>query len=165
MHSIHYIDLIRWLIGEPRGVYCKGARHPELPDYADARTTIILDYGVVVRCSLTMNHTHDFGARLAMSQVKVEGTRAAAVAKMGVNLAYPQGEPDKLHLAGRGGDWSKESWAKMRQAGAPMESGVRPPPPPSASDQQWWRLTRAATRETLRACPIPKRLGSTWPGA
>src|SRR6185503_5400836 len=45
MHSIHYIDLIRALVGEPRGVYCRGLPHPELPEYADARTSIILDYG------------------------------------------------------------------------------------------------------------------------
>ena len=29
MHSIHYLDLIRSLFGEPRGVYCRGARPSE----------------------------------------------------------------------------------------------------------------------------------------
>ena len=51
MHSIHYLDLIRSLLGEPRGVYCRGARHPELPGYADTRTSIILDYGDDVRAA------------------------------------------------------------------------------------------------------------------
>jgi predicted dehydrogenase len=31
-----------------------------------------------------------------MSQIKVEGTRGAVIAKMGVNLNYPDGEPDEL---------------------------------------------------------------------
>ena len=106
MHSVHYIDLIRSLIGEPRGVYCRAVRHPALPGYADARTSIILDYGDEVRCSLTMNHAHDFGARFAMSQLKLEGTRGASVAKMGVNLDYPRGEPDELLLATRDADWT-----------------------------------------------------------
>jgi len=106
MHSIHYLDLIRWLIGEPRGVYCRGARHPKLVKYADARTSIILDYGDEVRCSLAMNHAHDFGPRFAMSQLKVEGTRGAAIAKMGVNLNYPHGEPDELWIATRDSDWA-----------------------------------------------------------
>ncbi|HEY8171509.1 MAG TPA: Gfo/Idh/MocA family oxidoreductase [Dehalococcoidia bacterium] len=106
MHSIHYIDLIRSLIGEPHGVYCRGARHPSLDGYADARTSIILDYGDELRCSLTMNHTHDFGSRFAMSQLKVEGTRGAAIAKMGVNLNYPHGEPDELLLTTRDADWT-----------------------------------------------------------
>ena len=86
MHSIHYLDLIRSLIGEPRGVYCKGVRHPAMPDYSDTRTSIVLDYGDTIRCSLTMNHAHTFGGRYGMSQLKIEGMRGAAIAKMGVNL-------------------------------------------------------------------------------
>jgi predicted dehydrogenase len=105
MHSVHYLDLIRSLIGEPAGVYCRAVRHPELAGYADARTSIILDYGDQLRCSLMMNHTHDFGPRFDVSQVKVEGTKGAAIAKMGVNLNYPHGEPDELLVAERGGDW------------------------------------------------------------
>jgi predicted dehydrogenase len=99
MHSIHYLDLIRLLIGEPRGVYCKGVRHPGMHDYSDTRTSIVLDYGDAIRCSLTMNHAHTFGGRYGMSQLKLEGTRGAAIAKMGVNLNYPAGEPDTLELA------------------------------------------------------------------
>ncbi|MFZ0681197.1 Gfo/Idh/MocA family protein [Candidatus Binatus sp.] len=99
MHSIHYLDLIRSLIGEPRGVYCKGVRHPAMPDYSDTRTSIVLDYGDAIRCSLTMNHAHTFGGRYGMSQLKIEGTRGAAIAKMGVNLNYPAGEPDTLEIA------------------------------------------------------------------
>jgi predicted dehydrogenase len=99
MHSIHYLDLIRSLIGEPRGVYCKGVRHPGMHDYSDTRTSIVLDYGDTIRCSLTMNHAHTFGGRYGMSQLKLEGTRGAAIAKMGVNLNYPEGEPDTLEFA------------------------------------------------------------------
>lgn len=106
MHSVHYIDLIRRLAGEPRGVYCRGVRHPSLDGYADVGTSIILDYGDESRCSLTMNHTHDFGAEFAMSQLKLEGTRGAAIAKMGVNLNYPHGEPDELLLATRNAEWT-----------------------------------------------------------
>lgn len=109
MHSIHYLDLLRSMLGEPRGVYCRGLPHPELPEYADVRTSIILDYAGTpsdrVRCSLTMNHAHHFKPRFAVSQLKLEGTRGAAIAKMGVNLNYPHGEPDELLVAERGGDW------------------------------------------------------------
>jgi predicted dehydrogenase len=107
MHSIHYLALICSMIGEPRGVYCKGVRHPGMPDYADTRTSIVLDYGDTIRCSLTMNHAHTFGGRYGMSQLKVEGTRGAAIAKMGVNLNYPAGEPDTLEIATEDSDdWS-----------------------------------------------------------
>jgi len=104
MHSIHYLDLVRSMLGEPRGVYCKGVRHPDLPDYADARTSIILDYEDRIRASLTMNHTHKFNPRYAVSQLKLEGRRGAAIAKMGVNLNYPEGEPDRLEIT-TGDDW------------------------------------------------------------
>ncbi len=109
MHSIHYLDLVRSLLGEPHGVYCRGVRHPEMPDYSDTRTSIILDYGDTIRCSLTMNHAHRFGNRYAMSQLKIEGTRTAAIAKMGVNLNYPAGEPDTLEIAPTDSDWSATS--------------------------------------------------------
>ncbi len=105
MHSIHYLDLIRSLFGEPRGVYCRGARHPQMPDYADTRTSIILDYGDTIRASLTMNHGHRFGSRFAVSELKVEGTEGAAIAKMGVNLNYPKGEPDTLEIAHDNSGW------------------------------------------------------------
>jgi predicted dehydrogenase len=105
MHSIHYLDLIRSLFGEPRGVYCRGTRHPQMPDYADTRTSIILDYGDTIRASLTMNHAHRFGPRVAVSELKVEGSRGAAIAKMGVNLNYPKGEPDTLEVARDPSGW------------------------------------------------------------
>ncbi len=95
-HSVHYIDLIRSLIGEPRGVYCRGVRHPQLAGYPDVRTSIILDYGDDLRCSLVINHTHDFGPERAVSELKIEGTEGAALATMGVNLDYPRGRPDEL---------------------------------------------------------------------
>src|SRR5260221_10306928 len=77
-----------------------------MPDYPDTRTSIILDYGDTIRCSLTMNHAHRFGAQHARSQLKIEGTRAAAIAKMGVKLNYPAGEPDTLEVAPIDSEWS-----------------------------------------------------------
>ncbi len=70
-----------------------------MPDYSDTRTSIVLDCGDTIRCSLTMNHAHTFGGRYCISQLKIEGTRGAAIAKMGVNLNYPAGEPDTLEIA------------------------------------------------------------------
>jgi predicted dehydrogenase len=103
-HSIHYLDAIRLLAGEPRSVYCRAVGHPALPEYSDPRSSIILDYGDRLRCSLTLNHTHVFGARHRVSMLKVEGTRAAALLSMGVNLDYPSGLPDTLEIA-RNGEW------------------------------------------------------------
>src|SRR5204863_9958879 len=72
-HSIHYLDAIRWLVGEPSGVHCRVARHPRLPAFADTRSSIILDYGTHIRCSLALNHTHRAGPRHRASQLLIEG--------------------------------------------------------------------------------------------
>jgi predicted dehydrogenase len=103
-HSIHYLDTIRLLAGEPRGVYCRTASHPALADFADTRTTTILDYGSRLRCSLTLNHMHGFGPQHRVSMLKVEGTSGAAMLSMGVNLDYPSGSPDTLEFS-TGAGW------------------------------------------------------------
>lgn len=104
LHSIHYIDLVRSFLGDPRGVHCLGLPGAHKPAFADTRTTAIFDYPGV-RCSLLANHAHRFGARFQQSQIKVEGTGGAAIATMGVNLNYPAGEPDQLLLVRGDGEW------------------------------------------------------------
>jgi predicted dehydrogenase len=104
-HSIHYLDAIRWLVGEPSGVHCRTLRHPALPALADTRSSIVLDYGDAVRCSLTLNHTHRAGPKHRASQMIVEGLAGAARVTWGVNLAYPAGPPDTMEIA-RTGDWT-----------------------------------------------------------
>jgi predicted dehydrogenase len=103
-HSIHYLDAIRWIAGEPEGAYCRALTHPELPALRDTRSSIILDYGERIRCSLVLNHTHRAGPKHRASQLMVEGTAAAARLTWGVNLSYPEGPPDTMELA-RHGAW------------------------------------------------------------
>jgi predicted dehydrogenase len=103
-HSIHYLDTIRWLIGEPESVYCRVARHPSTPNLADTRSSIILGYGDRIRCALVLNHTRRAGPRHHASEMTVEGDRGAARLTWGVNLAYPGGPPDTMETSS-GGEW------------------------------------------------------------
>ena len=105
-HSIHYLDTIRSLAGEPRGVYCRAVAHAGPEPFRDTRSTIILDYGERIRCSLTLNHIHRQDATHRSSMMKVEGTAGAALLTMGVNLDYPAGAPDSLEVARNGGGWT-----------------------------------------------------------
>ena len=105
-HSIHYLDTIRALLGEPQGVYCRAVGHPQMPQFRDTRTSIILDYGDAVRCSLLLNHVHEQDATHRASFLKIEGTRGAAQLTMGVNIDYPNGVPDTLELAFDRGNWN-----------------------------------------------------------
>lgn len=95
-HSIHYVDLVRSFLGEPSGVWCKTMRHPDMMELASTRTAIAFDYGDVRRATISTNHGHKYGGRHQESSVKLEGTRGAAVIRMGVNLDYPRGRPDEL---------------------------------------------------------------------
>jgi len=104
-HSIHYLDTIRAIAGEPMGVYCRAVAHPSVPQFRDTRSTIILDYGDSLRCSLMMNHTHQHDLSHCVSFLKLEGTRGAAQMTMGVNLDYPNGPADTLEVAVDGPAW------------------------------------------------------------
>lgn len=104
-HSIHYLDAIRALVGEPRGVYCRAVAHPAMPEFRDTRSTIILDYGDALRCSLLLNHTHEQQGAHGASFLKVEGTKGAAQLTLGVNVDYPNGPHDTLEVALEKGRW------------------------------------------------------------
>jgi predicted dehydrogenase len=103
-HSIHYLDTIRALAGEPGGVFARSYGHPDSP-LADTRTSIILDYPAPLRVTLSINHHHDFGRRFQDASFRVEGTAGAAMVKLGLLLDYPTGEPDELWIARKGHEW------------------------------------------------------------
>lgn len=105
-HSIHYLDTIRALAGDPAGVFARSYAHPS-SRLADTRTTAILDYGGTLRATLSINHHHDFGRRFQNASFRVEGTEGAAMVKLGLLLDYPTGEPDELWLARTGGPWEQ----------------------------------------------------------
>ncbi|MEZ4616351.1 MAG: Gfo/Idh/MocA family oxidoreductase [Caldilineaceae bacterium] len=93
-HSIHYIDLVRAFLGAPHGVYAKTTSHPSLPQMDGSRTSIIFDYGNLLRCNVETNHHHEYGLRHQESYIKWEGTKGAIKATMGLLMNYPSGEAD-----------------------------------------------------------------------
>jgi len=113
MHSIHYLDLIRQVLGDPQGVHARTIGHPN-HDVAQTRTSAILDYGDRVRCALSINHDHKFGRRHQACEFRICGTEGAAYLQLGVNLNYPQGEPDILEIHPKGGD----GWVAVPLVGA-----------------------------------------------
>ncbi|MEP3048214.1 MAG: Gfo/Idh/MocA family oxidoreductase [Roseibium sp.] len=97
LHSIHYLDFIRSLLGDPDGVHAKSIGHPSSA-ISQTRTAAILDYGDRVRCALSINHNHSFGRKHQACEFRICGTKGAAYLQLGVNLDYPKGEPDILEL-------------------------------------------------------------------
>jgi predicted dehydrogenase len=105
LHSIHYLDMIRDLAGNPLGVHARTMGHPS-STVSNTRTAMILDYGQTLRCALSINHNHSFGRRFQACEFRIGGTSGAAYVKLGVNLDYPKGEPDELWL-NRGAGWQQ----------------------------------------------------------
>jgi predicted dehydrogenase len=96
--SIHYIDMIRWFLGDPSGVYCKTLPHPNLPRISSSRTRICLDYGDAKMVNIGVDLFHPFGRTHHESYIQWEGTRGAIRATMGLMLNYPRGEPDRFEV-------------------------------------------------------------------
>ena len=123
LHSIHYLDAIRFLIGNPIGIHAKTMGHPA-SKISNTRTSAILDYGNELRCAISINHNHSYGRKYQACEMRICGTKGAAYLHLGVNLNYPKGEPDRLEVnLGNGwkeikleGSWFIESFAyRMRQ--------------------------------------------------
>lgn len=113
MHSIHYLDFVRGLLGNPLGVHAKTIGHPN-HEVAQTRTAAILDYGEKIRCVLSINHDHDFGRKFQACEFRISGTEGAAYVKLGVNLDYPRGEPDELWIRPAG----ETAWVQVPLEGA-----------------------------------------------
>jgi len=98
VHSIHYLDFIRSIMGEPTGVYAKTLGHPAANGMAQTRTSAILDYGDLHRCCLSINHNFSRGPEFEDASIRIEGTRGCAVMTLGLLLNYPEGKPDQLRF-------------------------------------------------------------------
>lgn len=107
VHSIHYLDLIRSLVGEPEGVFARSLSDPRVPDLAQTRTSVILDYGNRLRALLSINHNHDFGRKFQDATIRLEGSKGCAIVKLGLLMHYPHGEADELWVCETGGDWQQ----------------------------------------------------------
>jgi predicted dehydrogenase len=97
-NSIHYIDMIRYFLGNPYNVLARTIKHPNTKELANARSSIIMDYGDCIRANINTNHGHNFGPRHQESCFKFEGTMGAIRIVAGLNLNYPHGLPDDLEF-------------------------------------------------------------------
>ena len=95
-HSIHYIDLVRNLLGRPQSVYAKTTRHPAMPKLASVRSNIIMDYGDMVRANILTNHCHNYGIPKQQSYIKIEGSKGAVIINFGALINYPRGAADSF---------------------------------------------------------------------
>jgi len=93
-HSIHYLDSLRFLFGEPEFVTSRHAKYPlEGRVMGETKTITVLDYSSGLQALVTTNmcdrsHDHFVNYRFLGTEGIIKGT-------IGL-LKYPAGEPDTL---------------------------------------------------------------------
>jgi predicted dehydrogenase len=98
-HSIHYVDLIRSFLGEPRRVFAHTVSHPDAPNMDGSRSTYAFDYGDRVRATITTNHHMRYGRDHQEAWIQWLGSHGAIRTSLGVLMNYPQGVEDSFEIA------------------------------------------------------------------
>jgi predicted dehydrogenase len=116
-HSIHYVDLVRNLLGNPKSMYAKTTGHPAMPELASVRSNIMMDYGDMIRANILTNHCHNYGIPKQQSYIKMEGSKGAVKINFGALIDYPRGAVDSFEYILL--DEGKEpAWQEMKIEGS-----------------------------------------------
>jgi predicted dehydrogenase len=107
VHSIHYLDTIRAVAGNPQGVFARSMYDPRANDFKQTRTSVILDYGDTLRGLMSINHNHQNGRKFQSAWFRFEGTDGTMMVKLGVCYDYPNGEADELWYCRNGREWEQ----------------------------------------------------------
>jgi predicted dehydrogenase len=95
-HSIHYLDTIRALVGDPSRVFCATNRRPGQAIVAETRTlqTLLFDTGVTA--GLHVNHENLAGDDKA--EFRIDGSLGTIRGTLGLFYDLPTGRPDTVEL-------------------------------------------------------------------
>jgi predicted dehydrogenase len=93
-HSIHYIDLIRNLLGNPKTVYAKTTKNASMPQLASVCSNIIMDYGDFISANIRTNHCHNYSDEKQDAYIKIECEKGAIKINFGALINYPTGKND-----------------------------------------------------------------------
>ncbi|MEY7851775.1 Gfo/Idh/MocA family protein [Natrarchaeobius sp. A-rgal3] len=98
-HSIHYLDAMRSLFGDPVGVSSTMAKVPSQPAEGETRTLHVLEYPDQLRATIDVNHNNwaDPYARF-----RFEGTEGLVRGTIGLFDHYPESGPDTFEFLAAG---------------------------------------------------------------
>ncbi|MBI5928820.1 MAG: Gfo/Idh/MocA family oxidoreductase [Chloroflexi bacterium] len=100
-HSIHYIDSLRFLFGEPEWVTSRHAKYANQGNVkAETKTVTVMDYANGLQVLVAVNHYNIHGETLAL--FKFIGTEGAIEGTIGLMYNYPAGRPDTLEYRQKG---------------------------------------------------------------
>jgi len=95
-HSIHYIDSLRYLLGDPDFVFTSGSRAPGEKTQAETKTLTVWEYASGLQVLIDVCHSTWHGDTYAI--FRLEGTEGAIKGTIGLMYNYPSGRPDTLEF-------------------------------------------------------------------
>lgn len=98
-HSIHHIDSLRYLLGEPTSVFTSGTRAPSERTRAETKTLSIWEYAGGLQVLIDICHSTWQDDAYAI--FRLEGTEGVIKGTIGLLYDYPKGRPDTLHFMSR----------------------------------------------------------------
>jgi predicted dehydrogenase len=98
-HSIHYLDTIRAILGDPVRVFATGSRAPGQVARGETRTISTLVFDGDVRAVLHV--THENRSRDPEALFRIDGSEGAIKGTLGLLYDYPHGRPDTLEVFSR----------------------------------------------------------------
>jgi len=98
-HSIHYLDSLRFLFGDPSSVTSRHAKHPAQKIKGETKTVTTWDYANGLQILINICH-FDWSPSL-YSLFRVLGTEGVIEGTIGTNYDYPDGRSDTIKYTGR----------------------------------------------------------------
>lgn len=98
-HSIHYLDAIRSILGDPVKVFCAGSRRPGQVPLGETRTMSTLLFAEGTRAVLHVNHENLGGDHRA--EFRLDGSQGSVRGTLGLLYDYPRGRPDTAEIFSR----------------------------------------------------------------
>lgn len=95
-HSIHYIDSLRYLLGDPAYVFTSGSRGPSETTEAETKTITTWEYASGLQVLIDVCHTT--WQDDAYATFRFEGTEGVIKGTIGLMYNYPKGRPDTLEF-------------------------------------------------------------------
>jgi predicted dehydrogenase len=97
VHSTHYLDALRSVLGDPVWVTSIHGRYPEQePVVGETMTKTVLEYPDGVQALVATNHYNEHGTPYA--EFRFLGTEGTLQGTIGLMYDYPNGRPDTLSL-------------------------------------------------------------------
>jgi predicted dehydrogenase len=97
--TIHPLDSVRYVLGDPSYVYGTQAREPGQPEGGETRTISVLEFEGETRAFLRSFHKNRTGDPRA--EFRIDGTKGSIRGTIGLMYDYPTGRADTLEVNSR----------------------------------------------------------------